>query len=234
MEKKHLPTSMFDPVLTEIMIKWFTREGDVVYDPFCGGTVRGEISNILKREYVGVDVRKEQIDHNKLVVPSATWITADSSEYLHNGRYDFIFTCPPYLWLENYSDHEGDLSNLIEPLFYIAYNKVIKNLYYKLNDNRFIVFVVSNVRRSDGSYSSLVSKTIDYFEELGAKFRNDCILLQEPASAAMRSFNYMNSNRTIAKNHQNVLVFVKGDVKIATRRLEKFNDVEEKKGDFFV
>ena len=34
----------------------------------------------------------------------------------------------------------------------------------------------------------------------------------------------MNSARKIAKAHQNVLVFVKGDPKIATDRMEKFED----------
>lgn len=50
------------------------------------------------------------------------------------------------------------------------------------------------------------------------------ILLQEPATAAMRSFKYMNASRKIAKCHQNILVFVKGDPVRATKRMPDFAD----------
>jgi len=40
----------------------------------------------------------------------------------------------------------------------------------------------------------------------------------------MRAFNYMNSSRKIAKAHQNVLVFIKGDSKKATERMDAFDD----------
>ena len=62
------------------------------------------------------------------------------------------------------------------------------------------------------------------------------ILLQEPATAAMRSNNYMDSSRKIAKCHQNVLVFVKGDPKKAAERMEEVKKIDvsfKRKGEFF-
>ena len=41
--------STFDPFLCEILVKWFSREQDVVFDPFAGGHVRGAVSGILGR-----------------------------------------------------------------------------------------------------------------------------------------------------------------------------------------
>ena len=64
LSRKQKSTSIFDPVLCEIMYTWFTRPFDTIYDPFCGGITRGFVANQLKRDYVGVDIRQEQIDSN--------------------------------------------------------------------------------------------------------------------------------------------------------------------------
>lgn len=225
MQKKHLPTSKFDPVLTEILVSWFTAPSDVIYDPFSGGSIRGEISSELGRTYIGVDVRPEQVEvNNSLSIKNATWICQSSVDYVQPGSADYVFSCPPYLWLEKYSDNPADLSTMDEESFYQSYEIIIKNSLETLKNDRFASFVVSNVRRKTGGYSNMVGKTIEYFEKHGAMFYNDMVLLQEPASAAMRAFNFMNRSRIVARNHQNVLVFVKGNPKKATERLPKFED----------
>jgi len=58
-------TSIFDPVLCEIMYRWFTPPQGVVLDPFAGGSVRGIVASVLGRDYVGVDLRQEQVDANR-------------------------------------------------------------------------------------------------------------------------------------------------------------------------
>ena len=63
---KYSGTSEFDPVLCEVLVKWFCPppNGKIV-DPFAGGNVRGVISAILGNEYHGVDIRPEQIAENE-------------------------------------------------------------------------------------------------------------------------------------------------------------------------
>lgn len=56
--------SVFDPVLTETMVKWFCPEHGRIIDPFTGGSVRGLVSSFGGHDYVGVDLRQEQIDAN--------------------------------------------------------------------------------------------------------------------------------------------------------------------------
>lgn len=51
--------SEFDPVLCEVLIKWFCPPNGKIVDPFAGGNVRGIISAILGNEYHGVDIRTE-------------------------------------------------------------------------------------------------------------------------------------------------------------------------------
>jgi 1-aminocyclopropane-1-carboxylate deaminase/D-cysteine desulfhydrase-like pyridoxal-dependent ACC family enzyme/DNA modification methylase len=58
-------TSLFDPVLAEIAYRWFCPPKGDVLDPFAGGSVRGIVAAKLGRKYVGVELRKEQIEANK-------------------------------------------------------------------------------------------------------------------------------------------------------------------------
>jgi hypothetical protein len=98
--------------------------------------------------------------------------------------------------------------------------------------------VVGEVRKKNsiGENIGFVQDTIKHFKDAGCLYYNEIILLQEPATAAMRSNNYMDSSRKIAKCHQNVLVFVKGDPKKAVERMSEVKKVNvsfEKKVDFF-
>lgn len=58
-------TSIFDPVLCELVYRWFTPPGGSVLDPFAGGSVRGIIAAATGRKYHGVDLRAEQVDANR-------------------------------------------------------------------------------------------------------------------------------------------------------------------------
>ena len=57
--------STFDPALCECLINWYSKIGDRIIDPFAGGSVRGVVSAILGREYVGVDIRQVQVSANQ-------------------------------------------------------------------------------------------------------------------------------------------------------------------------
>lgn len=58
-------TSEFDPVLAEVLYSWFTAPGHRVLDPWAGGSVRGIVAAALGREYVGCELRPEQVDANR-------------------------------------------------------------------------------------------------------------------------------------------------------------------------
>ncbi len=229
MQRKQKSTSIFDPVLCEAMYRWFTREGDTIFDPFAGGSVRGIVASKTGRHYIGIDIRGEQVQSNMEqsleicddVIPQ--WYHSDALTW-DSEEHDFLFTCPPYYSLETYSDISGDISNMNDTEFEVTYEQILSRHLSSLRDNRFCAIVVGDTRDRNGMYRKFVSKTIDIFERNGCLLYNDIVLLQEPATAAMRSFKYMNSSRKIAKCHQNVLVFVKGDARLATERLEPFTD----------
>lgn len=229
LQLKQKSTSIFDPVLCEVMYRWFTGEGDTIFDPFAGGSVRGIVASKTNRNYIGTDIREEQvlsnIEQSKQLCDNyiPEWICSDALDW-NGGEYDFLFTCPPYYSLEVYSELETDLSTMTDEQFEKTYDAILTKHLTQLRNNRFCAIVIGDTRDDKGMYRKFTSKTIDIFEKNGCGLYNDLILLQEPATAAMRAFKYMNSSRKIAKCHQNVLVFVKGDPKLATERLEKFID----------
>jgi DNA modification methylase len=227
MQEHQNSTSIFDPVLCELMYSWFTAPDDIVLDPFAGGSVRGIIASKLQRNYSGIELREEQVEHNRIQAAMCeshvpTWINGSSTDITIDEKCDFLFTCPPYYDLEVYSDMEDDLSAMSHDDFEDAFRKSIALNVAQLKDDRFCAIVVGDVRGQDGNYLKFPQKTVEIFEDNGCKLYNELILLQEPAFAAFRAFNLMNSSRKIAKSHQNVFVFIKGDYKAATNRLPQF------------
>jgi hypothetical protein len=59
--------SIFDPVLCELVYRWWLPEpGGVVLDPFAGGSVRGVVAGWLGHAYHGVELRAEQVEANRV------------------------------------------------------------------------------------------------------------------------------------------------------------------------
>ena len=212
--------SIFDPVLCEIIYRWFVPENGSILDPFAGGSVRGIVSNYLDYNYTGVELRDEQVDSNmgqaEEIVPNnlPEYLIGDSNKVLEtiDRKFDFFFSCPPYYDLEIYSDYNGDLSNMSHKDFEFYYESIIRKSCLLLKDNRFACFVVGNVRDNNGFMKDLVGLTVKIFEKYGLRFYNDIIMRQPVASASMRADKNMKYRKTV-KIHQNVLVFCKGNPK---------------------
>lgn len=225
-------TSIFDPVLTEICLSWFCPGGGLVLDPFAGGSVRGIVAGKMGLQYQGHELRAEQVAANReqaaKICPGAgvAWHEGDSAETIpaSTAAADMVFSCPPYGSLEVYSDDPADLSNMPFERFAARYTEIIGAACACLKPNRFAAFVVGNYRDKRGHYHDLVGLTVRAFEAAGLGFYNDIILLNAIGSGAVRAGKQFTSGRKVVKVHQNVLVFVKGDGKSATRAITAAND----------
>jgi DNA modification methylase len=218
--------SVFDPVLAEVCYKWFCPEGGTILDPFAGGSVRGIVAGVAGFEYLGIDLRNEQVEANKKQWQSLAlnidklncqWMVGDSNDIPvmigDKIMFDFVFSCPPYHDLEKYSDDPADLSNMNYEEFIAVYKSIIKKSIALLKDNRFAFFVVGDIRDKQGFYRNFVSDTIEAFELAGAKYYNEMILINVAGSLPIRVGQQFKSGRKVGKMHQNVLVFYKGDPK---------------------
>src|ERR1700724_846450 len=157
-------TSVFDPVLCELMYRWFCPDHGHILDPFAGGSVRGIVATTLGYRYTGVELRREQIIANdkqaKHIKESPTWILGDSSrigEILPEGAlYDFIWSCPPYYDLEVYSNKDADGSaKQTYPEFMVWYRNIFRQCIERLKNNRFLAVVVGEIRDKTGPYNNL-------------------------------------------------------------------------------
>ena len=219
-------TSIFDPVLCELAYSWFSPQGGTILDPFAGGSVRGIVASRLGRQYIGVELREEQVAANKTQGddlcsdPVPVWHTGDSrniDRICADVQADMVFSCPPYADLEVYSDNPNDLSTLKYEDFKPAYFEIIAKSCARLKDNRFACFVVGDVRDKRGNYYNFVGDTVEAFKAAGLHFYNEAILVTSVGSLPIRVGRQFASGRKLGKTHQNVLVFVKGDGKKATQ-----------------
>ena len=214
-------TSIFDPVLCELVYRWFCPEGGKVLDPFAGGSVRGIVAAVLGREYVGIDLRPEQVAANveqaDVILQGAPisprWIVGDSRRVvsLAPGEYDLLFSCPPYADLERYSDDPADLSTLDYPEFLEAYREIIAKSLSMLAPDRFAAFVVGDVRDRKGFYRGFVCDTVRAFEDAGARLYNEAVLVTAVGSLPIRVGKQFGNYRKLGKTHQQLLVFFNGD-----------------------
>lgn len=216
----HSGTSIFDPVLCELMYSWFCPKNGSVLDPFAGGSVRGIVAHCLGQHYTGIDLSSPQVEANKeqalKIVPNnePNWIMGDSRnlDKMKFDYFDFIFTCPPYFDLERYSDNPSDLSNSRSYSSFLKdYTDIIGKSINTLNYNRFACFVVANIRDKHGFYHDLVGDTVKAFKEHNVKLYNEAILVNVVGSLPIRINSQFSSGRKMGKVHQNVLIFYYGD-----------------------
>ena len=226
-------TSIFDPVLAELIYRWWTPAGGVILDPFAGGSVRGIVAAALGRHYLGVDLSADQIAANQAtalriahrLTGSTRWFHQDSSQWQPGVEVDAVVTCPPYGTLERYSDDQRDLSTMKFDAFSTPYRVAIAMAVHQMRPNRFAVFVVGNYREGD-RFCDLVGLTVDAFTNAGARYYADLVLLNATSTAGMRASASFNAGRKPIMVHQHVLVFVKGDWRAAAAAAERIDPKE--------
>lgn len=236
-------TSIFDATLCDLFYNWFVPYGGTVLDPYAGGSVRGIVAGRLGLRYTGFDLRSEQVAANRdqakricaprklqrgEVPPSMpTWIEGDSGDLdkkIKPNSVDAVFSCPPYLWLEKYSDDPRDLSTMSLPEFITAYSNTIEKSAVALKDDRFAAFVVGEVRDKEGFCTCFSDITNACFEAAGLRLYNRAVLVTAVGSSSIRAGRIFNAAAKLVNAHQEVLIYVKGDPRKATRAIEQADE----------
>jgi hypothetical protein len=220
-EKSHNGNaSVLDPVACEVILRFFMpTNGRRVYNPFGGGVQMGFVSGSYGYEYIASEIRQNQCDANNVLcqdLNSATWIKSDSSKYDPEGKYDLVFTCPPYYKVEKYIDYggvipDGELNSIstyevFRDTLFAGYKKAIE----VLNDNCFFVVMTGDSRDKNGSYYCSESETELFFKENGLSVYNKIVYLEcefTRLAQAKITLNY----RKFPKREQKIIVAYKGD-----------------------
>lgn len=208
--------SVFDPVLCELVYRWFCPPGGQVLDCFAGGSVKGVVASRLGLNYTGLGNLQKQVVANRRQSAEITKSTG-ASEFspswtvgnpeLGDFRADFIFSVAAL-----------ELGSGSYAKFKRTYRQTIKKSCDLLTDNSFACMVVGEVRNADGNYHNFVGDTVEAFKAAGLSFYNEAILLSPAGTLSMRTRKPFEGSRKLGKTHLNVLVFVKGDAKLAAER----------------
>ena len=213
--------SIFDPVLAEIILAWFTIPGGKVIDPFSGGAF-GFVAGATGHPFIGTEIREEQqkinqsrADAENFEVP-VKYFRDDGRNIAKHAKpeeADLLFSCPPYFDLEKYSDLPDDASNQKSYQDFLA---ILEKAFHEasrcLKHNRFAVIVVGDIRDKNSFYRGFPNDIVRIFEKAGLPLINEAILATSAAAVPTRARGSM-KHRKLVKTHQNVLIFFKGDPK---------------------
>ena len=122
----------------------YTRPGDLVVDPFCGGGTTLDVATSLDRRARGFDVNPQRPDIEEADARSLP---------LGDGEADFLFMDPPYSTHVDYSDAPGCLGRLsaFDEEYFEAFEEVFAEADRVLRDRRYLaVFVSDTFERKRG------------------------------------------------------------------------------------
>ena len=111
--------------------------------------------------------------------------------------------------------------------FMVQYENIFRQCVDMLADGAFLVVKIGEIRnKQTGAYRNFVGDNISMFMRLGLTYYNEIIMVETGASTALRASRYMDS-RKVAKMHQNILVFYKGNLKDIKKKYPRIEFNEE-------
>jgi DNA modification methylase len=223
---KELRYSIYNPSQAKFILDYYTKEDDVILDPFAGRATRSLVSLYMKRKYIGFDTSLKTIELNKKLInekfpENKHWrlIHDDGTEMntlkKYSDKFDAVFTCPPYYDSEIYSGEQGDLSHLkydefdkrIELMFSNIY-RLIKQSSYKERKFYPVIITVGTVRRGERG----VFDMDHIFQTIARKqgfVLHDKLITENLAPGAAFTFRRNFAYRYVTKNYETTLVFMK-------------------------
>ncbi|MBQ2916602.1 MAG: RsmD family RNA methyltransferase [Clostridia bacterium] len=147
------------PQVPRNLILKYTKENDIVLDPFCGSGTTMIECKLLNRKGVGIDINlnalrltKGRLDFNYKTIYEPKLIMADSTnlrKIIPDKKIDFIFAHPPYANIIKYSkDIKEDLSRLELKEFLGQMNLFSKECFRILKKDKICSILIGDIRKN--------------------------------------------------------------------------------------
>jgi len=165
---KNIYHGNFIPQIPNQLIQRYTKQNDVVLEPFMGsGTTLFECEN-LKRKYIGFDINEKMIEYvntqmcNNLLYKDFEIFLANSmdkesvNKNLKNAlqkfdskKVQFVLMHPPYMDIVKFTQKEEDLSNIDNINEFVKKFKIIcENFLEFLEKDRYFAIVIGDVYKN--------------------------------------------------------------------------------------
>jgi DNA modification methylase len=171
---EHHPAT-FSPTMISNFIKFFTKKGAKVLDPFAGIGSTLEACKRINRIGYATELNPKYFELIKKRLPefADNIFNADASKISELGfpKIDFCISSPPYWDIlnrstkdfeknrrtkefdVNYSESDQDLGNIADyDLFLKKLSDVYLNIYEVLNDKAYIVIIIKNIKKGGRMY----------------------------------------------------------------------------------
>lgn len=139
----------------------YTREGDLVVDPFCGGGTTLDVARSLERRALGYDIEPLRPDIFRADARSLP---------LEDAKADFVFMDPPYSTHLSYSGQPDCIGELdaFEPGYFEAMEKVFAEAERILKDRRYLAVYCSDTFKKKRGFVGLGGR---FFELLASRMK---------------------------------------------------------------
>lgn len=139
----------------------YTREGDLVVDPFCGGGTTIDVARSLERRALGYDIAPARPDIFRADARSLP---------LEDGKADFVFMDPPYSTHLEYSGQAGCIGELdaFDESYFAAMELVFGEAERVLRDRRYLAVYCSDTFKKGRGFVGIGAR---FFALLSKRFR---------------------------------------------------------------
>lgn len=222
----------FIPQIPNQLIRRYTKEGEIVLDPFLGsGTTLYECEN-LNRNFIGFDINKEIFkyvqnqmkDGSKILYDIRLYDVINSSVFtknieeslkaLHQEKVQFLIMHPPYLDIIKFTEEKNDLSQISDADTFIKKMLIsIENCLRYLDKERYFSIVIGDVYK-EGEVIPLSSLLINSIKKKfsvklkGIVVKNIAGNRAKQGKGGIWKYRALNSDYYIFK-HEYIIIFKK-------------------------
>ncbi|MFT5049447.1 MAG: adenine-specific DNA-methyltransferase [Chlamydiales bacterium] len=184
------------------LLKRYTREDDLVIDPFCGGGTTIDVARDLDRRALGYDVSPVRDDIFRADARSLP---------LEDGKVDFVFMDPPYSTHLEYSGDERCIGQLsaFEEAYFDAMEQVFGEAERVLRDRRYLAVYVSDTFKKKLGFVGIGAR---FFTMLSKRFRAVDHIAVVRGNRKLEKPNYSSAaldGNFFMRGYQHLLIFKK-------------------------
>jgi DNA modification methylase len=217
--------SIYNPIILGVIYAFYKpKPNSVIYDPFGGGGTRALMTTSMeeKLHYIGVEIRKEEVDAVEARLTAAmdveyipgTWqiIHGDSRHVpsVPDDHADMLITCPPYYDMEQYDGGEADLS--MAPTyseFYTMLSDVIAESKRILKPGALSFWTIGLHRNKEGHLLPMHHDLATAHHDLGFELVEEVILHMKNTGSVQRVGNFAKGKNRLVRVHEYLLIFRK-------------------------